>query len=243
MPSALFREAPTDTIGIAEICAHSLLRPIPDLAQTQDCRVRARSEFDNLILLCPSCHTIVDKREADYPPPTQYARGNQNTAIRSTKYSVFDTSNLEEKLVNQSDQLLVQNRVTWERFGPDNDYRFDPESQYAALWRRYALRTIVPNNRLILRILKRNIHLLVSEERSVLAEFRLHVSDFEARHVSLEPVSVGIRFPSKMNSILKEEVLCELGVMGGRLRGVARQLRKHTAVVKSELGPGPRNYR
>lgn len=61
---------------------------------------------------------------------------------------------------------------------------------------------IVPNNRMILRILDSNVHLLSSAEITVLEKFRIHVEEFERKHAFGATSSAVPRFPEEMNQIL-----------------------------------------
>jgi len=54
-------------------------------------------------------------------------------------------------------------------------------------------------------VLDANRRWLDTSERSILEQFRQHVSDLEARHLGEELPSAAIRFPAEMNSILIEK--------------------------------------
>lgn len=96
---------------------------------------------------------------------------------------------------------LEENRAIFAEYGPEGDHRFDPESPMAPVWRRKVRSRILPNNRRILALLDVNRRHLTAAESATLEQFRQHVDDMEVRHVG-EGQSVGIRFPTGMNTIL-----------------------------------------
>ncbi len=69
-----------------------------------------------------------------------------------------------------------QNRYLHTTFGPDNDYRIDPEAEEAAVWQREMTGTIIPNHRRILRIIDANLAHLTDAEKDTVAAYRTHVS-------------------------------------------------------------------
>jgi len=100
--------------------------------------------------------------------------------------------------------LMKQNKVIFEIYGPDNDYRFNPESEEAIVWKEKVRKQILPNNRKILAILDENKHLLTASELMILEKFRQHVNDLERRHLRGDYSGGGIKFPQEMETILEE---------------------------------------
>src|SRR5206468_788565 len=97
-----------------------------------------------------------------------------------------------------------ENRVIFREYGPDNEYRSDPESELAVVWKRKVLLRILPNNRKTLATLDANRGLLRNSVLTTLEEFRQHVDDLEARHLGEGRKGVGRRFPVNMETILAE---------------------------------------
>ncbi|MEU0717775.1 hypothetical protein ABZ498_11400 [Streptomyces lavendulocolor] len=94
--------------------------------------------------------------------------------------------------------LLDDNALIHTKYGPAGDpYRQgDP-----IRWHRHARSTIVPNNRRILQVLDANRRLLTPEEEQALPIYRLHVEQFENRHV-LDDFTTGTeRFPAAINDV------------------------------------------
>jgi hypothetical protein len=87
---------------------------------------------------------------------------------------------------------LDANRAIHTKYGPVGDPYRDGNP---ALWCRHARATIIPNNRKILQVLEANRHLLTRDEQETLAVYRLHVEQFEDRHI-LDDFTTGTeRFP------------------------------------------------
>ena len=157
---------------------------------------------DNLILLCANCHTIIDKAVEDYPVAELREWKSHHIDLIAETFGIRRYS-CRVDARKAIDQMIVDNRVTWEKFGPDGPHRYNPESVRASMWQRYALNTIVPNNQIILRVLAENSDLLYDDERTTLAEFRLHVNDFEMRHLERLELEVASRFPPSIEAILE----------------------------------------
>ncbi|MFC4859204.1 hypothetical protein [Actinophytocola glycyrrhizae] len=160
-----------------------------------------RAHHSNLVLLCANCHTTIDKAPAAYP--VEMLHGWKQKRIDEIQIAVstptFQTR-AEARAHLQGE--LETNRAIHTRYGPVGDpYRHGNP----ALWRRHARATIVPNNRKILRVLEANRHLLTRDEQEILAVYRLHVDQFEGRHV-LEDFTTGTeRFPEAIERILLDE--------------------------------------
>lgn len=159
-----------------------------------------RAHHSNLVLLCANCHTTIDKAPHAYP--AEMLREWKQRRLEEIRTSVstptFSTrSEARAHIVG----ALDANHAIHSRYGPVGDpYRDGNPS----LWKRYARATIVPNNRRILRVLEANRNLLTTSEQEVLAVYRLHVEQFENRHV-LGDFSTGTeQFPAGIETILTE---------------------------------------
>jgi hypothetical protein len=70
---------------------------------------------------------------------------------------------------------------------------------------RYARSTIVPNNRKVLEVLDANSHLLTRTEQEDVALYRLHVQQFEDRHILGDSTTGTERFPERIQRVLVGE--------------------------------------
>lgn len=198
----LFLDTGTKNIHIAEI-AHIIA--VSGKGPRADSTVSKadKGAYDNLILLCANCHTIIDKSPADFP----------DEMIREWKRKRIERINSLFGVVEYPDRpsarkavepALVENRTVFDQYGPHNDYRHDPESEFAKLWQRKMRAIILPNNRKILVILDVNRRHLSESEMKTLEAFRQHIDDLEAKHIGGSG-DVASRFPAGMATILTGE--------------------------------------
>lgn len=199
----LFVDTGTTNIHIAEmahIIAASQTGPRANATVTR----AAKGSYDNLILLCANCHTIIDKAPADFP----------DSIIREWKRRHIERINSLFGTVEFPDRgsarkaikpVLTENRAVFDRYGPDNDYRHDPESELAKVWQRKMRAIILPNNRKVLTILDANRCHLNEFEANTPEAFRQHIDDLEAKHIGDGSGDVASRFPAAMSDILTGE--------------------------------------
>ena len=188
---------------------HSHMAEIVHIVAASDRRPRAdanvgteyRGSYNNLLVLCPACHTMVDKAPQMYPcgQLKQWKRGH---AAKVMKAFGLDCYGNREDARRAIEPLMKENFFIFEKYGPNNERRLDPESEIARVWKRKVLSKILPNNRKILMILDENRALLSAQECTVLEEFRQHVEEIEERHLG-DASTVGFqRFPLRMQAIL-----------------------------------------
>lgn len=155
----------------------------------------------NLILLCLICHKVVDSQEAAYPVDLLRSWKSSHEERISGAFGVRSFDRREE-VRSVLEPYFRSNRATFEAFGPDSESSWNPLSDAVDVWRVRVREVIVPNNRMILRILDSNVHLLSSVEVAVLEKFRIHVEEFERKHAFGATSSAVPRFPEEMNQIL-----------------------------------------
>ena len=162
-----------------------------------------RRSYNNLLILCPTCHTIVDKAPEKHPchQLMQWKRDHTLKVMKAFSITCYDSREDARRAI---DPLMEENFHIFKRFGPNNEYRFDPESEYAQVWKRKVLSSILPNNRRILLTLDKNRTLLAPDEKWVFEEFRQHVMDMEERHLG-NLSTIGQQFPPRMREILVGE--------------------------------------
>jgi hypothetical protein len=164
-----------------------------------------RAASSNFILLCPACHTIIDKVPEAHPAELirGWKRHHTDRIASVLGARPFDT---RVQLRGYIEPFLAENRSIFLNYGPDNDYRHDPESEIAAVWQGRVRARILPNNRRILLALDCNRGLLIRSELEVLELFRQHVYDFERRHLGEgTEVIPAARFPAAMATIGADE--------------------------------------
>lgn len=155
-----------------------------------------RSVYENLILLCPTCHTVIDKAEQQHPNELilQWKASHRDTIACAFGIKPFTTRiDARSAIV----PLLKENETIFETYGPLTDERFNPESSMPQMWIRKVRTRIIPNNRKLLGLCDANSEHLSGAESATLEVFRQHVDDFEAKHINGSGVN-GIQFPSEM---------------------------------------------
>jgi len=186
------------TIGeIAHVIAANQGGPRDDARFSAEGRAR----FANLILLCPNCHTMVDKAPEAFPAKMIFDWKEAHSEQLETLFGEPSVGTRVEvrKLI---EPFLAENRMIHLRWGPDNDYQDNPEAEEARVWIRKMRAFIIPNSARILRILSCNSKLLTIEDHYACAAFKQHVDDLIDKHI-LGGRAVAARFPKQMENICR----------------------------------------
>jgi hypothetical protein len=197
----LFDEAEGKRFLIAEL-AHVFAaqddgpRPNPELSEEE------RGAFENLIVLCANCHTMVDKASEAFPDSMmkRWKREHEHKLLH-----LFGVQKFEERESVQEtvEPLLIENRTVFEMYGPHIEEAQNPESGAAEQWKRKMLTIIIPNNRKVLSFVDANRHLLSDNEKVTKEKFRQHIDDLEAFHIE-DARQNSSRFPIEMADIFKD---------------------------------------
>ncbi len=140
--------------------------------------------YDNLILLCPTHHTHIDKSpEGTYSVELlhDWKRNHEaliNSAGKATKFEDFNQVRIAVA------RILASNKAIFDSVGPGSSTaQADPSSNAYLIWELRRIDRILPNNQKILNILDANIELI--EDMSVIRvieSFRVHTESYE-KHV------------------------------------------------------------
>jgi hypothetical protein len=198
----LFVDTASSNIHIAEMAHVFAANNMGPRANSQLTEAE-RGAYENLILLCPTCHSIVDKAPKDFPDNLLLEWKRRHVERISAAFGAVEYSSRHDAR-SAVEPILAENRTIFEEYGPQNEYRFDPESEIAALWQRKVRSQILPNNRKLLAILDANRRHLRDEELTTLEQFRQHVDDMEVRHLGEGVTPAGRRFPDGVAMILTE---------------------------------------
>lgn len=137
--------------------------------------------YENLILLCPTCHRKVDKAPAgEYPEELLHDwKDHHESAIRAIgRERQFPTISALKMYVAE---MLAENKALWEHFGPQSTAALtDPGSNLHIVWTLRKLDRILPNNRRIINAIEANRHLLDVQEQKAFLDFQIHATAFEA---------------------------------------------------------------
>lgn len=200
----IFRDIDDEVIHIAEI-AHVISAGDEGPRSDQELTPEQRARYENLILLCPTCHTMIDKAENKFPIEMllEWKAEHKQRIAEAFGVQSFDS---REEARNRIEPLLAENSFIFHEYGPMTEERFNPESDMPAQWLRKIRSKIIPNNRTILGICDANMHLLNKSERTSLMQFHQHVDDFEAKHLAGAEEN-GRRFPESFETIFKDQRL------------------------------------
>lgn len=197
----LFIDASGKSIHIAEM-AHVFAandrgpRAKPELSEQE------RGAFENLVVLCANCHTMVDKAPETFPDNMMQSWKREHA---NKLQGLFGVVMLNDRASARQtvEPILLENNAIFNQYGPHIDAACNPESGSAEQWKRKMLTRILPNSRRILAILSANRHLLAGTERLTLEQFRQHIDDLEAFHIGGSRQDAS-RFPSEMTKILED---------------------------------------
>jgi hypothetical protein len=155
---------------------------------------------ENILVLCPTCHTVVDKDPADYPAEMlrRWKRRSQEARAVAHGTPVFASRSDARAYV---EPLLASNRTVFELYGP-RDGLF--EDARAEQWQRHVKNTILPNNQALLRALQANRSLMTDDEKTTADVFAVHAQELEERHVEGNWTPGSTRYPPAMESILED---------------------------------------
>jgi len=159
--------------------------------------------FENLILLCPSCHTIVDKDPEGYTRATLLGWKSNHLASLALAQGIRAYENRSQ--VRQAVvAAMAENKAVWNEFAPSDGSRFEynPESEATKTWEQRMRGVILPNHFRILAIIKANLHHLTDIEQQIFAQYQEHVRGLSERHIG-GVASAAIRYPTEMDGVFE----------------------------------------
>lgn len=193
----LYKSFENNEIHIAEI-AH-IISVNKGARENNKLSPEEKGSFENLILLCPNCHTSIDKAEDSFPVETIIKWKNEHQQKLHMTFGIKEFDNRQEAK-NALEPFFSENKLIFETYGPNTDERFNPESNMPKIWLKKIREFIIPNNRKIFDLINNNYSLLNEEEKIEFQNFKLHMHDFEAKHIFSEEEN-GTQFPTKINEI------------------------------------------
>lgn len=157
----------------------------------------------NLVLLCPSCHTKVDKAPTEYPAETLIALKTKRAAAVARIGGTINFANRAGARA-AAEALLRQNREIFNQYGPDSDDGSLPTLEAAARWRNLVLTEIVPRNELLVSIVEVNPDLASDADHLVAEHLRAHTRDLAAKHNGDSLLAPSEKFPKAAEKIFSE---------------------------------------
>jgi hypothetical protein len=119
--------------------------------------VEGDDTYENLVLLCPTSHTKVDKAPADFSVEKlfDWKRVHEHWVAGWSASTKFGST---AELMTYVATLLDENKHYFDRYGPKSAIAIaDPASSAYAVWLARRLDTILPNNRKIVSALDANL--------------------------------------------------------------------------------------
>jgi hypothetical protein len=184
-------------VKLAEV-AHIVAASDDGPRGNEDVATRELVAFENLILLCPNCHTIVDRAPEEYPVAVlqNWKAAHEGRLRELMSIRVFDTR-AEARI--ELLRILAQNGSVWARYGPESEAGATPES--SATWLRQVQEIILPNNTRVTALMEANAHLLHPSEHHVVADFDTHRRGLEDRHLGVDVGVAAPRFPTEVENL------------------------------------------
>ena len=188
---------PTVIGEMAHVVAHSTRGPRGGKAAGSD-------TYSNLILLCPTHHTLIDKAPSgSFPEATlsQWKADHECRIESSLKSPIFaDRVQLDDFIRRK----LIENRVCWATYGPESKTaKSNPNSSVGLFWPFRKLSLVVPNNRSLISAIRSNIHLFNDREYEIACSFIEHAEGFE-RNCTIPTENVP-RFPIEFGAMYGEQ--------------------------------------
>ena len=165
-----------------------------------------RDDYQNLILLCPTHHRLIDREEneAVYTVENLHKMKTEHEA-RVLKRLDQGTMATKADIARAMLPILEENRQSWEQYGPLSDLaRTQPHSEAAhAVWVSERLSVIVPNNRKMAAEFDDHMGLFNAGEQATISAFLLHVRSYEQWVQDTIPYAAVKRFPIEFDSLMR----------------------------------------
>ncbi len=196
-------EAAPYTLGeMAHICGE---RPEANRHDANQTNVQ-RDDYQNLILLCPTHHTLIDRKENEAVYTIEILREMR----AEHEVRVLERLDQDPMLTNQDVAsvilpLLEENRQSWAQYGPLSELaRMQPHNERVhAVWVSERLSVIVPNNLKIATQLKKHIALFGAGDQRVVTTFLIHVRSYEQWVQDTIPYAAVKRFPMEFDDLIR----------------------------------------
>ena len=168
-----------------------------------------KDHYTNLILLCPTHHTLIDKKENEETYTVDVLKKMKSEhELRITNSCTVNDPCLKEIAVTIS-SFLMDSKAIWKLYGPESDlaHRNPHDENIHALWVTQRLSVIVPNNRNIAKLLDQHRGLFSSaEQQQIISLFLLHAQSYEEWVHGTLPYIAVLRFPTEFEIMIGEVI-------------------------------------
>ncbi len=167
-----------------------------------DLPMSQRDEFENIILLCPTCHTTIDKNPKLFPDDTikQWKKKHMESIKNIFHVPKFSSREEAKKYLKP---IFAESKMIFDKYGPHSENAQSNQMATELMWEKLAIQNLLPNNRLIQSAIEQNQDLLQSNEFGLFIEFRLHREGFEYNKISGDVNSTVPTFPNGFENIFQ----------------------------------------
>ncbi len=153
----------------------------------------ADNSLENLIILCPNCHTSFDKNSAFNEEEVKGWKVRREEKVLKIFTQNFDTF---EKLEEAVKPIFEENKTIYRNYFLKNNFE---------LWKKFEKKILINNNKLKL-LLENNKKLIQRHDDKdysnleIIEQFLLHINEFNETREDKEKFRA-VLFPEKINSI------------------------------------------
>lgn len=162
----------------------------------------------NLMMLCLECHKIVDQLETQFPVE-QMQRWKAEHEQKINSLFGIPQIKVERDLLEQVNDLLFENKVIFQAYGPFSQQALKGCSGDAlTIWRQRCLDTIIPNNQRIIELIetnKRNFPYPWEVYRKMMG-YKLHSDSFRDNCLLRKKVNDYKLFPREFDDFIKQNL-------------------------------------
>ncbi|MDR7074210.1 HNH endonuclease [Fictibacillus barbaricus] len=195
-------ETGTITLGeMAHVIAKSQNGPRGSaifLAETE------RDNYENLILLCPTHHRMIDKAPQNFSVQEilRWKEEHEKRINQALSEIILESiSDLCEKVAS----ILLENSQIHKQYGPESLVaNSNPMSDVSDIWTIKKLTKIIPNNKKIINVVENNIELLNFQQKKIFFSFKEHAEAFEMNSQSRIDRDAVPTFPLEFSKMIEE---------------------------------------
>jgi hypothetical protein len=158
--------------------------------------------YENLVLLCPTCHRHIDKSpDLTFTVEQLFEwkethESNIRSVNRDVIFSTFD------ELKEEVSKLLFENHMLWDNYGPNSKLaEEDPGSNAFKIWELRKLDSVIPTNLKIINLIETNKSLLAIQAYKAFIQFKTHATSFETNQY--ERIDNYVTFPTEFSEVFE----------------------------------------
>ena len=186
----------------------------------------------NLIMLCLECHKIVDQLEREFPVEQMQKWKVKHEQKIGSLFGIPKIQD-EQELLSQVNDLLIENKLIFQEYGPFSRKALDGCSGDALnIWRRRCLDTILPNNQRIIELIesnRKNFPYSWKVYRQMMG-YKLHADSFRDNCLLDKKINDYKLFPQEFDDFVKQSL--GLPVEDRKYRGQEEIEFRHTTVSR-----------